>query len=116
MSVDRGERVRDDKVHGSMLILNELLFCSNAMWERKYWSLLESTDPKPESDMEQFTFNRPPFMYPVHAKKKTTSLITNVISSSSKKPEKPIIIESSICHQLVAEKFEYICIDVLAQK
>ncbi|XP_066259712.1 serine/threonine-protein kinase mTor [Euwallacea similis] len=115
LSVDKGERVRDDRIHGSLLILNELLYCSNATWERKYLSLQESTDPKPDLEIEQFSFNRPPFMYPIHAKKKATSMITNMVTSTLS-PEKPIIIESSVCRQLVAEKFEYICIDVLAQK
>lgn len=31
-------------------------------------------------------------------------------------PEKPVIVESSLCHQLVAEKYEYICLDVIQQK
>lgn len=111
LSVDRGERIRDDRAHGSLLILNELLRCSNAPWERKYMFLQENTDPKPAADGDHFSFNRPPFMYSIHAKKKSN---TNIISALAS--DKPVIIESSICHQLVAEKFEYICIDVLAQR
>ncbi|KAL1494336.1 hypothetical protein ABEB36_009951 [Hypothenemus hampei] len=111
LTVERGDRVRDDRVHGSLLILNELLCCSNAAWERKYLSLQESTDPKPRFENEPFTFHRPPFMYPIQAKKKGNNMIASTLA-----PEKPIIIESSICHQLIAEKFEFICIDVLNQK
>lgn len=111
LSVDRGERVRDEKVHGSLLILNELLHCANASWERKYIALQESTDPKPSLENEDFSFNRPPFMYPIHTKKKSDDTILTALA-----PGKPIILESSICRQLVAENFKYICIDVLAQR
>lgn len=27
---------RDDRIHGSLLVLNELLRCSNAEWEHKF--------------------------------------------------------------------------------
>ena len=32
---------KDDRCHGSLLVLNELLRCSNAEWERKFWELRE---------------------------------------------------------------------------
>jgi FKBP12-rapamycin complex-associated protein len=32
---------RDDRVHGSLLVLNELLRCSNAEWERNYEELMD---------------------------------------------------------------------------
>jgi FKBP12-rapamycin complex-associated protein len=32
---------RDDRVHGSLLVLNELLRCSNAEWERSYEELMD---------------------------------------------------------------------------
>jgi FKBP12-rapamycin complex-associated protein len=32
---------RDDRVHGSLLVLNELLRCSNAEWERSYEELID---------------------------------------------------------------------------
>ncbi|XP_050299177.1 serine/threonine-protein kinase Tor [Anthonomus grandis grandis] len=111
LQVERGDRLREDKVHGCLLILNELLRCSNAQWERKYVALQENTDPKPISDIDQFSFNRPPFMYPIHAKKKSNNMIISALD-----PVKPVIIESVICHQLVEEKFEYICYDVIAQR
>lgn len=111
LSVERGERIRDDRAHGSLLILNELLCCANVFWERKYIALQESTDTKREDDVEQFSLSRPQFMYLMHAKKKSHNL---AIATSL--AEKPVVIESIICHQLVSEKFDYICMDVLAQK
>ncbi|KAH1016334.1 serine/threonine-protein kinase Tor isoform X2 [Dendroctonus ponderosae] len=111
LSVERGERIRDDRAHGSLLILNELLCCANVSWERKYIALQESTDPKREEEIEQFSLSRPQFMYLMHAKKKSHNLI-----NATSLAEKPVVIESIICHQLVSEKFDYICMDVLAQK
>ncbi|VVC87256.1 unnamed protein product [Leptidea sinapis] len=35
---------KEDRVHGGLLILNELLRCSNAAWERKYTHLMRSLD------------------------------------------------------------------------
>jgi len=32
---------RDDRIHGSLLVLNELLRCSNVQWERNYEALME---------------------------------------------------------------------------
>lgn len=32
---------RDDIIHGSLLVLNELMRCSNAQWERGYEDLMQ---------------------------------------------------------------------------
>lgn len=108
---DKGERIRDERVHAFLLIQNELLRLANATWERKYTALLEKTDTKRSNDQESFSFNRPIFMYPAPNKK-----ITNYQLLVSITPEKPIIIESPACHQLIVEKFPFVCIDVMQQK
>ncbi|KAG5896958.1 hypothetical protein JTB14_024805 [Gonioctena quinquepunctata] len=108
---DRGEKIKDERAHAFLLIQNELLRLANATWERKYTSLLESTDTKRSIEGEQFSFNRPLFMYPNPSKKTTNNQISVALKS-----EKPVIIESSVCHQLVAEKFPYMCIDIMQQK
>ncbi|XP_018572076.1 serine/threonine-protein kinase Tor [Anoplophora glabripennis] len=108
---DRGERVKDERVHASLLILNELLRLANASWERKYTALLENTDPKRSSDCDSFSFNRPLFMYTNPTKKASNYQVLSALSS-----EKHVIIESFTCRHLVTEKFEYICLDVLQQK
>ncbi|KAJ8946331.1 hypothetical protein NQ318_004221 [Aromia moschata] len=108
---DRGERIRDERVHGSLMILNELLRLANASWERKYTVLLDSTDTKRSTDGDNFSFNRPLFMYANPTKKAASQQILAALV-----PDKPTIIESSACRQLVVEKFEYICLDVLQQK
>ncbi|XP_050511015.1 serine/threonine-protein kinase Tor [Diabrotica virgifera virgifera] len=108
---DKGERIRDESVHAFLLIQNELLRLANASWERKYTSLLEKTEMRRSNDQETFNFNRPLFMYPTPNKKSANYQILAAIQ-----PEKPIIIESSACHQLILEKFPYLCIDVMQQK
>lgn len=64
---------------------------------------------KPSLESETFNFNRPLFINPAN-KKSTNPILAALI------PEKPVIIESSLCRQLVAEKYEYICLDVIQQK
>ncbi|CAG9812455.1 unnamed protein product [Phaedon cochleariae] len=50
-------------------------------------------------------------MYPNPNKK-----AANYQALSALSPEKPVIIQSALCHHLVAEKFTYICIDVMNHK
>ncbi|KAL0821941.1 hypothetical protein ABMA28_005332 [Loxostege sticticalis] len=45
---DRGLS-RDDHVHGALLILNELLRCSNSAWEKKYTMLMQKLDAEQET-------------------------------------------------------------------
>lgn len=92
-----------------MLIQNELLRLSNALWERKYTDLLENTSTKLSSE-ESFDFQRPLPINPSSNKKSANHILAALI------PEKPIIIESSICHQLMSDKYEYTCLDVIHQK
>lgn len=111
MLADKGERIKDERVHAFLLIQNEVLRLANASWERKYTCLLERTDPKRSNDQESFSFNRPLFMYPTPHKKTINYQLLQTLT-----PEKTVIIESPACHQLVAEKFPYICIDIMQQK
>ncbi|GBP30106.1 hypothetical protein EVAR_94949_1 [Eumeta japonica] len=40
---------RDDCVHGNLLILNELLRCSHASWEKKYTNLMQKLDTEQDA-------------------------------------------------------------------
>ncbi|RZC37432.1 serine/threonine-protein kinase mTOR [Asbolus verrucosus] len=106
LSVERGERMREERVHGFLLILNELVRCSNAEWERKHKSLLERTDTKQTVEMS-FNFTKSRFVFSVSRRIPQYQAV-------SLAPSQIAIIESQICRQLVAEKFEYICLDVVA--
>lgn len=58
---------KDDRVHGSLIVLNELLRCSNVTWERRY-SALRALHPEPlRPPVEEFSTGylplfRAPFM------------------------------------------------------
>lgn len=101
---------KDDKIHGALLVLNELLRCSNATWERKYTSLMESTDIKqsqPSDDSAvsmiprfKTSFNKWPLQY------------HNITTDSPLS----IIYESSVCRQLIIEKYDSICNDVMSHR
>lgn len=100
---------RDDRVHGAMLVLNELLRCSNAPWERKYTNLMESTDIKqtPSSDDQisvtprfKSTFSKSPPQY--------HSINTDTSHTA--------IYESTVCRQLIVDNYDEICSNVMAQR
>lgn len=108
LSVERGERMKEERVHGFLLILNELVRCSNADWERRCKSLLERTDTK-QTVETSFNFTKSRFVFSVSRRVPQYQAV-------SLAPSQIAIIESQICRQLVAEKFDYICLDVLAQR
>ena len=41
---ERTDKVRDDKIHGALLVLNELMRCSNIKWEKQYLQLMEKME------------------------------------------------------------------------
>ncbi|NP_001171773.1 target of rapamycin isoform 1 [Bombyx mori] len=94
---------RDDHVHGALLILNELLRCSNAAWEKKYTSLMQKLDPDLDSHDEM------------------SSLSPKIqgswsLSHYSDEKNQPLIFESSICKKLIEDNCEKISADVMAQQ
>ena len=42
---------RDDRIHGSLLVLNELLRCSNTEWERTYLTLNANIYTQPQQQV-----------------------------------------------------------------
>ena len=48
---------REDRVHGSLLVLNELFRVSNATWERKYVGLMEKLQSQPETKTDVSTLS-----------------------------------------------------------
>jgi hypothetical protein len=52
--------VREDRIHGSLLVLSELMRCSNADWEctnRELEDLSGSGPPLADAETSQFYFN-----------------------------------------------------------
>jgi FKBP12-rapamycin complex-associated protein len=108
LSVERGERMKEERIHGFLLIINELVRCSNAEWERKQKSFLERTDTK-QTFEASFNFTKSRFVFSVSRRIPQYQAV-------SLAPSQIAIIESQICRQLVSEKFDYVCLDVLAQR
>ncbi|KAJ2945763.1 hypothetical protein O0L34_g605 [Tuta absoluta] len=95
---------RDDHVHGALLILNELLRCSNSTWEKKYTLLMQKLDADQDVSDE------------------VTSLSMKLQNSWSsqyfpdEKTQVATIYESAVCKRLISEKYEKICSEVMAQQ
>ncbi|XP_050677749.1 serine/threonine-protein kinase mTOR-like, partial [Leptidea sinapis] len=92
---DRGLS-RDDKVHGALLILNELLRCANSSWEKEYTSLMQKLDAGQDASDEMSSFNsklQSKWPYQNYSEDKTQTVV---------------IQESSICRQLIMDKYDKI--------
>lgn len=94
---------RDDHVHGGLLILNELLRCSNSTWEKKYTNLMQKLDVEQEMSDEIFSF---------HSKMQGSWASQHF---SDDKTQFASIFESGICKKLITEKYEKICSGKLNQ-
>lgn len=96
---------KEDRVHGGLLILNELLRCSNAEWERKYTTLMQSLDiQKDISVADDIIF--------ISTKLHSPSIKRGYLCDGLKIEnvlEPTPIYESIFCRQLIADKYEKIC-------
>ncbi|KAI5638457.1 FAT domain-containing protein [Phthorimaea operculella] len=103
---------KEDRVHGGLLILNELLRCSNATWEIKYSTLMQSLDPQRDitvSDDIIFISSK------IHSPSVKRGYLCE--SFNTEHVQYPVsIFESEVCRKLLTEKFESICQDVMAQR
>ncbi|XP_017768823.1 PREDICTED: target of rapamycin [Nicrophorus vespilloides] len=103
LNVEKNDKTRDDRVHGALLVLNELVRCSNAEWERKYTGLIESM----ESVHDRNIYTKPKFGF---AKRNPQ------YQNDGKGSILPVVTESAECRQLISENYDYICLDVLTQR
>ncbi|XP_073962067.1 serine/threonine-protein kinase Tor [Choristoneura fumiferana] len=103
---------KEDRVHGGLLILNELLRCSNAAWEKKYTTLMQSLDTQKDIAMsDDIIF--------ISTKLHSPSVKRGYLCDGFKTENVtyPVsIYESAVCRTLLTEKFEKICHDVMAQR
>lgn len=89
---------RDDHVHGALLILNELLRCSNATWEKKYTTLMQKLDSEQDTSDDMSSLG---------------SKVQNSWTAQNfpdEKSQTTLVYESSICKKLIAEHYEKICL------
>ncbi|XP_045451535.1 serine/threonine-protein kinase Tor-like [Melitaea cinxia] len=99
------ERVlsRDDHVHGALIIFNELLRSSNANWEKTYTMLMQKLDSEQEISEEISNFSRK--VHPLSG-----------YNYSDERNQAIRIFESSFCKTLIAEKYDKISVEVMAQQ
>lgn len=96
---------KEDRVHGGLLILNELLRCANAHWERKYTHLMQSLDTQQDiavTDDIIFISTK------IHSPSVKRGYLCDGFKTENVQYPVPIY-ESEVCHKLLTEKFEKIC-------
>lgn len=109
---------KDDRVHSALIILDELLRCSNACWERKYNSLrfLEPERKKHRSD--DYGILLPRFKAPfiekfAHPNPSHTSYLYDLDFNLKYHGN---IQESAACRQIMTENYDDICQRILEQR
>uniref|UniRef100_A0A2A4JTT6 Serine/threonine-protein kinase TOR n=1 Tax=Heliothis virescens TaxID=7102 RepID=A0A2A4JTT6_HELVI len=103
---------KEDRVHGGLLILNELLRCSNAVWEKKYSYLMQSLDTQKDitvSDDIIFISTK------LHSPSVKRGYLCDGFKTENVTYPVPIY-ESEVCRKLLTEKFERLCRDVMSQR
>lgn len=109
---------KDDRIHGALIVLNELFRCAHVAWEKRYLSL-RFLEPEPKKPMyEDFTTILPRFKAPFieklhsHQNVQTTSSLYDIDSSKSVNN----LSESASCRQILMDNYEDICSKVLDQR
>ncbi|CAA9998750.1 unnamed protein product [Nesidiocoris tenuis] len=102
---------RDDRIHGSLLVFNELMRCSNAKWEHKKHNLDRKLlfTPQHHDSLPFLQKIRLPMLFNKSRNSGSESLFRPP-------PVDEPICESSACRSLMSEHFDEICLSVLAQK
>ncbi|XP_050347704.1 serine/threonine-protein kinase mTOR [Nymphalis io] len=103
---------KEDRVHGGLLILNELLRCSNASWEKKYTYLMRSLDTQKDitvSDDIIFISSK------LHSPSVKRGYLCDGFKTENVQYPVPIY-ESEVCKKLLIEKIERTCQDVMSQR
>lgn len=95
----------DDKIHGGLVILNELLRCANAVWEKKYSALMQSLDTQKDIGVTDGII----FISPkLHSPSVKRGYLCDGFKTEN--VEYPVsVYESSVCRELISEKFQKIC-------
>lgn len=108
---------KDDRVHSALIILDELLRCANAIWERKYQSLrfLQPEPKKHRSD--DYSNLLPRFKAPFIEKLgNSTSNTAYFYDLDCTLKYYGNIQESTACRQIITENYDEICQRVMEQR
>ena len=110
---------KDDRVHGAIIVLDELMRCSNQTWERRY-SELRFLQPEPKKHIsEDFVTILPRFKAPFieklqhsHPPVQTSTLYDLEVS----KYGLANIQESVGCRQILFDNYDDICNKIMEQR
>ncbi|XP_046866806.1 serine/threonine-protein kinase Tor [Drosophila willistoni] len=120
---------RDDRIHGSLIVFNELFRCANSSWERRYNSL-KTLFPKPHSNKfleagtsstvsAQLTTIVPRIKVPFIDKLGTGTQMhlehSEQHNGMSNKFSSQNVVESAYAHEILAEHYVTICDNVFEQ-
>lgn len=111
---------KDDRVHSALIILDELLRCSNAVWERRYNSL-RFLQPEPKrkkrSDSEYGTL-LPRFKAPFIEKisQSSSSHTSYLYDLDCTVKYFGNIQESAVCRQIIIDNYDDICQHIMEQR
>lgn len=96
---------KEDRIQGGILILNELLRCSNAVWERKYSHLMQSLNPQKDITLsEDIIF----ISMKLHSPSVKRGYLCDGYKTENVTYPVPIY-ESEVCRTLLTAHFEKIC-------
>lgn len=113
---------KDDRTHSALIILNELLRCSNAHWERKYNSL-RFLQPEPRLKTRRadeygtlLPRFKAPFMDKLGGSSTSPSTSYAYDLDFNNKHFGHIVQESAACRQIITENYDDICLRILEQR
>ncbi|KAK8751728.1 hypothetical protein OTU49_009992 [Cherax quadricarinatus] len=118
---------RDDRIHGSLLVLNELLRCSNCEWERllkqlRHLTHYQTLAPKKDgmsSVVKRLRGGQGSLSSSPHTPLDLLSSLPSHSNSTIGGQETTILdhpCESRTCRELILEKYDDICTQVLNQR
>ncbi|XP_065216693.1 serine/threonine-protein kinase mTOR isoform X2 [Planococcus citri] len=117
---------RDDYIHGSLLVLNELFRVSNVHWERYYEELMQKLEFNQSLSLGDAINVLPPLKSPLSIKKNKQPVMSSLgfglslggTSSGNQlgMPEATLLHESSVCRALLSEHFDEVCSNILSQR
>ncbi|XP_076166943.1 serine/threonine-protein kinase Tor isoform X1 [Ptiloglossa arizonensis] len=102
---------KDDRIHGSLLILNELLRCSNVQWERNYEALMERLNCSTQQNENDILSLMPRLKTTIVSKWSNSSQ-----NSSNFHQTLYPAHESAVCRCLMQERLDDIYNDVMNQR
>lgn len=110
---------RDDRIHGSLLVLNELLRCSNSEWEYTFNEINTFIQYLPPQQMQDYLNSNSRFFnlsqkIPLFSNK-TRAMSPAELVVQPMSPSDPLY-ESSACRSIISENFDAICAAVLTQR